>query len=278
MSRIPLWSLALLVALGLSGCGPSFTDAQTANTVEAFEAYLAKASDTDPYRHQAEVQLTLLRLEEAKSAGTIEALDAFIAKYPKGKLPDDVTNQKYIEVRDRLLFRLAEEENTAAAWERFLKQTKKANKKQKASAKRRIYMAENLSAISLAPVRQERVNLAENPEGPLDGWGFYVDVTNTGTKPIASLYVGISYLDDEGNALDHDEWPVVARALPGFLPMPDGFDKPMTPGQTRTWEFTTGDLVEGWSGKVRITHTSIRFAGDNKAGDTESDSDEEKKK
>lgn len=277
MTLFRLWPI--LVAFGLWGCGPSFSDAQSANTVEAFEAYLAKASKDDPYYHQAEVQLALLRLEAAQKAGTSEALDAFIKLYPEGKLPDDKVTQKYVDYKEKLLLEAAETENTAAAWERYLKETKKANKKQKAAAKRRVYMAENLSSVTLAPVRQERVNLAENPEGPLDGWGFYVDVTNSGTRPIESLYIGISYLDEQGGALDRNEWPVVAKRLPGFLPMPDGFDKPMAPGETRTWEYTTGDLTEGWSGKVKVVPTSIRFVGDKKAGsDSETESDEEKKK
>ncbi len=122
-------------------------------------------------------------------------------------------------------------------------------------------MAESKDLISIGPVEMEQVNLAENPEGPLDGYGFYVDVTNTGEKPIVSLTLEISYLNVDGRTLDRKFWPAVAPRLPGGLPMAEGFSKPIAPGEVRTWEWTDGDLPEAWSKKVKVYPISIRFPG-----------------
>jgi hypothetical protein len=108
----------------------------------------------------------------------------------------------------------------------------------------------------------EQVNLAENPEGPLDGYGFYVDVTNNGDAPIQYLNMQISYLDEKGTTLSRSKWPAVATRLPASLPMEEGFDKPIAKGETRQWEWTTGKTPDGWSKKVSVIPINIKFVGE----------------
>jgi hypothetical protein len=70
------------------------------------------------------------------------------------------------------------------------------------------------------------------------------------------LKLRIQYLDGSGNPVGEGEWPVVAAQLPGNLPMPEGFDKPIAPGETRRWEWTTGDMPDGWAKKSKAARLS----------------------
>jgi hypothetical protein len=154
---------------------------------------------------------------------------------------------------------------TAEAWEQFLKEFPRTKRKRKLEARKRIKMGQYLDRVALGPVRQERVNLAEDPEGPLNGWGWEIDVTNNTDKAWYKLTLGLYFLDDSGRVLDRRDWPVVAKYLPGYLPYETGFDKPMEPGETRTWEYTDGDVPDGWAREVRIVPVNIIFTDDPEA-------------
>jgi len=121
-------------------------------------------------------------------------------------------------------------------------------------------MAENRDKVSSSPVEVEQVNLAENPDGPLDGWGFTADFTNEGTEAIKYLMVEVQYLDSTGRAVQKDQWPAVAERLPGNLPMEEGFSEPIKPNTSRTFYYTTGDLPADWSKKVKLVPVDIGFA------------------
>ncbi len=250
------------LTLFLSACGPSFRDAQKANTIEAYESYLAQANESDPFYFQAQVALFELRLGAARDAGTLEEYDRFL-----NDLPDDVASlknirEKAMEERENYFYAWADELGTRKAWEKFLEEYPHTERKRKIEARRRMHMADNMNRVSLSSIRQERINLAEDPEGPLNGWGFWCEVTNTGDKPIELLQLGIYYLDDDGRVLDRDMWPVVAKALPGYLPFAEGFDKPMKPGETRTWEWTSGDFPADWARKVKVAPVHIILVGE----------------
>lgn len=255
---------ALAILLAGPGCGPSFREAQNADTIEAYENYLSQVKETDPFYYQARVRLEELRLEAAREEGTLEAFDAFLEQYPEGS--DSQLRDKAFAERKEYLYRWADEQGTREAWEQFLEDYPRARKKKKVEARRRIHMAENRDAVRVEHFRQQRVNLAEDPEGALDGWGFYADVTNVGDRPIEKLEIGLYLLGPEGEVLKRIDWPVVAKALPGFIPFAEGFDEPMKKGDTRTWEYTTGDLPEGWSRKARVAPVHIVFVDESESG------------
>ena len=165
-----------------------------------------------------------------------------------------------MEERKQFLFDWAAEQDTPEAWQKFLDEYKKGDKKLRSKARQRLRMAENRDRVDIGPVETEQVNLAENPDGPLDGWGFTADVTNKGDKPIQTLMLEIQYLNDAGKAAKTDLWPAVATALPGNLPFEEGFDKPIAPGEVRVFNYTTGDLPAGWSKKVKLVPVDIGFA------------------
>jgi hypothetical protein len=163
--------------------------------------------------------------------------------------------------REQLRWNWADGEDTPEAWQTYLDEYPKGNRTLRNKARHRSYAARFKDAIEVGAVDMEEVNLAEDPAGPKDGWGFYADVTNKGDKPIEYLMLRISYLDGNGKPLDHREWPAVAKSLPGNLPFEEGFDKPIPPNGTRRWEWTTGETPDGWAKKVAVMPVDIKWVG-----------------
>ena len=244
-----------LLALQLA-CADPFSAAQTQDTIEAYETFLAQ-NESSPFRIQAETRLEELYLEKARTSGSLEAYDIYLQKFPKGRLVEKGT-----EERREFLFGWADSQDTPEAWQKFLDEYPSGNRKMKDKARKRMRMAEHRSEIGVGPVETRQVNLAEDPEGPLDGWGFYVDVTNNGTQPLEMLMMRIRYLDDAGKSLDEKDWPVCAKRAPGGLPQVESFYLPLKPGETRTWEWTTGDMPAGWSKKVQVVPVDLKFVNE----------------
>lgn len=246
---------ALLATL-VVGCSDPYGEAQKADTIAGWETFIAE-NPKNPKRSMGQIRLEELYLEAARSSGTLEGYDTYMEKYPKGKLTETAVKE-----RRTFLMEWARTENTVAAWEKYLADYPASRSAGGREAKQRLNMAKHSDKIELGPTKMERVNLAENPEGPLDGYGFYVDVTNKGDAPIEYLNVMISYLDAEGKSLKSNKWPAVATRLPAGLPMAEGFSKPIAPGETRQWEWTTGEIPDGWSKKTRVVPINVKFVGE----------------
>ncbi len=272
-SRLTWCTLSTLVALFfLQACGPSFEETRKVDTIEAWESFLAQSSPSSPHYYKAENRLAELELEVAKAENTPEALDAFLEKFSEPQFAP--FRDKADAMREDVIYAWADEVGTVQAWEQFLSEFPKSKRRRKLEARKRIKMGEFIDKVKLGPVRQERINLAEDPEGPLNGWGWQVDVTNNTAKAWYKLTLGLYFLDDEGRVVDRRDWPVVAKFLPGYLPYETGFDKPMEPGETRTWEYADGDVPEGWARKVRIAPVNIIFIDDPAALEQAEDAEE----
>jgi hypothetical protein len=254
------WILAGLALIGFTACGGGYHEVQQTDSIEAYEGWLATANEHDPNHFIATIRLEELRLASAREAGTLEAFDTYLEAYPAGSGAKH--RAKALEAREAFLFSWADETNTVASWQKFLDEYPKAERKRRKESRRRLKMVENEGVISLGETRKERVNLAENPDGPLNGWGFWVDVTNQGEKAIERCVLRIRYLNDQRVAVGHDEYPVVAKRLQGNLPFAEGWDRPIDPGETRVWEWTTGDLPESWSQKVEVVPVDLTFVGE----------------
>jgi tetratricopeptide (TPR) repeat protein len=242
-----------LVAL-LTACGDDFTAVQKADTIEAYEAYL-EANPDSRWTLQAEGRLEGLYLEKARAEDSLEAYDAYLERFPKGTL-----RAKAFEEREEFLFDWARGEDTQASWQTFLDEYPKGDKKRRKQAERMIEVHEYLDKVTLSDTRVEQVNMAEDPKGPKDGWGFAVDVTNNGDESITDMRLVIQYLSPEGGVLREKEWPVVAPKFP--IPMEEEKLVPIAPGETRTWWWTDGVIPERWleEKKTRIKVTRISRA------------------
>jgi hypothetical protein len=234
------------------GCGDDFATVQNTDTIEAYEFYL-EAHPNGTYSFQASGRLEDLYLIKAREDQSLEGYDAYFKRFPEGNLK----SRAYAE-REGLLFGQAREVNTLDAWEAYLKEYPHATKKKKKEAQRMIKVHGYADNLELSEPEITQINLAEDPEGPLNGWGFQVRVTNTGDKTLATLHLTMVYLDDEGHALDFRDWPVVAPYW--NTPIEEERKVPMKPGDTRPWDWSSGDMPDGWSKRVRVYPSRVTFA------------------
>ncbi|MBX2798207.1 MAG: hypothetical protein KTR31_11070 [Myxococcales bacterium] len=232
------------VLLSLLGCSDPFVTAQSEDTVEAYEAYLADNPD-GRWVQEANDRLEVLLLEKAKADKTLASYDAYLERFPEGALRDNA-----LEQREEFLFRDAKTKNTLEAWKGFLEEYPKAKKRHRNFATRMVQVHGYLPNLTIGEIRQKKVNMAEDPEGPLNGWGFWVDVTNNGTETLTDLRLAIQHLSPEGGVLDEKEWALVAANWP--TPVEEERKEPMKPGETRTWEWSQADLPERWDEKSRV--------------------------
>lgn len=247
-----LFALAALLFVA-SACADDYAAATSAGTIDAFEAYL-KDNPNGRYRLQATGQLEVLYLDEARAKGSLEAYDRYLERFPEGDL-----RARAIEERETFLFDWARQAGTVDAWDTFLKAYPHAEKKRDKEARRMRDVAGYAASLSWTDVVVEAVNLAEDPNGPKDGWGFTMQVTNNGDKTLSDLRFTVSYLADDGRALGDDEWPLVAKSWP--VPIEEEKKVPFKPKETRAWSWTAGDLPEPWvKGARKVSVAPTRLA------------------
>lgn len=249
--------LPLLFAIA---CGPSFHEVQKADSIAAYEAFI-EAAPNSPSITMATIRLEELYLEKAREEKTLEAYDVYLDRYqgdPKSQLVD-----KAIEEREEFLYAWAEDSNSVEAWQKWLDEYPKGSKKRKQEARRRVGMNAYVDSLDIGPVEIEPVNLAEDEDGPLDGFLFSAEVTNNGSETIATLNMELQYLDVEGNVIDKDRWPLVAPSAPGNMPIEEEWKVPVKAGETRAYWFTDmAPEAPGWSKKARLVPIGIVFEGD----------------
>lgn len=242
------------VLVVLTACGEPFAAAQKADTIEAYEHYLAENPD-GRFSIEANGRLEVLYLEKAKAEQSLEAYDVYLERFPEGAM-----RERGLAERESFLYSWAKETNTAEGWQKYLDEYPKGKKKQRQHARRMIKVHDYLPGLEISPVRQQQINLAEDPEGPLNGWGFEADVTNNGEATITEMRLTIQYLSPEGGVLDEREWPIVAEYW--TVPVEESRKVPMGPGETRTWEWSTGDMPERWDRKAQIFVSRITLQED----------------
>jgi hypothetical protein len=244
----------LFLALVLSGCADPYADAEKANTVEAWEAFLA-GTPSPTEKLKAEVNLEILMQQKAEQSKTIADYDAFIKRFPHSK------QLKAIQTaRANVAWNEAEAAGTPEAYKKFLDENDFADAALKKKARNLVAVAEYKDKLTIPEVKVEQVNLAENPKGPKDGWGFTAEIANNGDKSIEYLNFDLTFLDAQGGKLKTVSYPLVAQAA-GQMPMPEEYQKPLAPGQKRVWSYSTGEVPDGWDHKVTLAPSTIRFVG-----------------
>ncbi len=243
----------ILLLLFLSACADPYGDAQKIDTVEAWEAFLT----TDPSgsaRLGAEARLEVLLVGQATGSAKVEDYDTVLKRFPRSRQV-----KKMRQGRANAAYALAEAENTPEAWKRFLDENKEAEGAQLKKATARVQVAEYQDKLVIGEVKVEEVSLAEDPKGPKDGWGFSVEVANTGDKTMDYLNMEVQLLDAGGAKLSAMSYPLAGTTAPGGLSLPEEYTKPFGPGDKRVWKYATGDIPEGWSKQARVVPIGIRF-------------------
>jgi hypothetical protein len=122
--------------------------------------------------------------------------------------------------------------------------------------------------LDVSAPRVEKVNLAENKKGPLDGWGVSVDVTNNGDQTLAFVGMTVDWLAPDGSivggtgrtAATHD-YPLTSDHW--TMPATEEQQTPMKPGEKRTWQWTEDFSVipEDAKPTARVYATGLRAIG-----------------
>jgi hypothetical protein len=243
----------ILLLAALFGCSDPYGAAQQADTIESYEKFISE-NPNSPKVDLAGMRLEGLYLEKARRDKKLSSYDDYLQRYPKGKM-----RQKAMDEREAFLLGWAASEDTTEAWIQFLDEYPKAKKRVKRRARQRLNMTKHRGKVLLGQVKMDRVNMAEDPQGPLNGYGFWVDVTNQGKRPITRLDLEIAYLGPSGSPLGKKRWEVVH---PGPLhsdhtPMREGFSTPLKPGATRVWEWSDAEPPDHWTKKVTVTPVHI---------------------
>jgi hypothetical protein len=175
-----------------------------------------------------------------------------LARWPTG-----VHKKKAMAERKDMLFAWAEATHTPASWQKFLDEYPTADRRLRGQAKRGKKAAAYMPSLKIGEVSFQQINLAEDPEGPLNGWEMLAPFTNNGEETLRFLQVGVHFLDDTGKVIGKDKWPLVASQFP--IPMEEEKKVPVKPGETRIWQWTTGGIPDGWAQKVALIPNSISF-------------------
>lgn len=255
--------LSLALGLGLLvACGPSFHEIQKTDTIEAYEQFLAE-SPNDPNVTLAKIRLEELYLEKARAEKTLEAYDLYLSKYQGDTTSQHVTTA--VEERETFLYDHAVEQNTKEGWQQYLDEYPKGEKKRKQEARRRIKMMEHVGDLEIGPCEMEPVNLAEDPDGPLDGFMWTAEVTNKGETAIETLNMELQHLGSDGKPIEIDKWPLVAPQAPGNMPIEEEWKQPVQPGETRLYWFSDmAPEAPGWAKKCKLVPIGIKLVGEDK--------------
>jgi hypothetical protein len=242
--------LALLTCLFLFGCeGAALHEAETQDTPEAYEAFLQEhpgSAQADRLRDRIEA----LRFGAAQESGTSEALRGFLAVHPDGKKADEASR-----LEDDLAFAEAGRTGESAALAAYLDAHPDGAHvdEARATAEKLDY----LPAMEARDVKWERINMAGDPKGELNGWAVTAEIHNGGDRTLDLVECAIDYLDATGTAVQTDTWWAVAKELSGF-PVPPSARKPLPKNQSRDFRFSTAEKPAGFADQFAVRVTSIR--------------------
>jgi len=250
--QTPLLVLFAAFALGLSACeATELQDARLKDTPAAYEAFLQQHPDSAEAGalHQ---RIDELRFAAANKAGTAAALQEYLYLHPQG-----TSRAAALVAEEELAFSEAAAANTAEAVATYLStHPKGASVKDANSLLDRLLYRER---IGVQKVRIEKINMANNADGPLDGWAVLADVVNEGHRTVSLVEVHVDLLDPAGKAAGpKNKWWAVAPDLGGF-PTPETMKPVLAPGDSRAFRWTTAAVPENWSQEVRLRVSEVRF-------------------
>ncbi len=253
--------LAVILATLLVGCADPYEDAKKADTVAAWQAYIA----TNPSGSRllnAQDRLEELLIKQARTSKTLADYDAVLKAFPKSREKKALQKE-----RTEIAMAAAEAENTPAAWETFVKENPWVDGTVVKGVQNKLAVAQYMPNLAFTDVKVEPVNLANDPTGAKDGWGFTVTVTNKGDKTINQMNMVVALLDDAGATLRVTPYePLVGAKYSTGQYTPEEIAAPLKPGESRTWNTTTGDVPEGWAQKAKVVPTKIAFETPTVAG------------
>ena len=249
--------------LALTACGPDPFDVAIADgSVEALTTFIQENPE-HKLLYMAESALEKQYGERARAANSIEGWDEYLRRYPEGTEAEDG-----LRIREQLMYDRAAEANTVESWQEFVDAYKYSNTPLKERAEQRLNVAPYLDQLTFGEVSVEPANLAENPEGEMNGFLVTADFQNTTGKTIESLTVQIDFMSDNDGAIQTDRWPLVADRNPDRTGRTEEEKRPIRNNGRRTFSYLVeppgvryneGELDERWNNSATVTPVYVRF-------------------
>lgn len=248
MSRFVLASFLIL----LTACeGTALRDAELKDSPDGYEAFLAEYPDSaEALRLRGRIDE--LRFLRAKSDKSSEAMRTYLTNHPDGVHVDEARR-----LEDEISYHEAAAVNTADAYRAYLDSHPDGASVEQARWQhdQLVYLPQ----IAVGELVTQQINMARNPEGPINGWEVVVELTNNGERRLRVVEVGIDYLSASGVTLKTDRWWAVAPDLSGF-PTPPEMKPSLRPGDSRSMTWTSAESPDGWvPGSFAVRVTKIEF-------------------
>jgi len=246
--------LALLSVFSFTLCsceGLALRNTRVKDKIEGYEAFLEKYPDSteaDAFR----ARVAELRFAAASETATAAAFREYLELHP-----NSADREAARRAEDQLSFEEASASGTAESLQAYLEGHPEGSSLDKArELLDRVLYRER---VGIHELRVQQINLANNPDGPLDGWAVLANVVNEGRRTLKVIELHVDLLDADGNASGPDnKWWAVSPNL-GAFPTPEAMKPPLAPGASRAFRWTTGDIPENWTQKAGIRVTDLRF-------------------
>jgi hypothetical protein len=251
MNRRTPFVIVLLMLL-LLGCeGNALHDAELMDSPEGYESFLARYPDsTEAGRLRTRVDE--LRFSRAKADKSSQAMRDYLTHHPDGVFVDEARR-----LEDEIAHREAAHDHTPEAYVAYLDSHPDG-----AFVEEARFAHDQLTylpKIKIGELSVEKINMARDPEGPLNGWEITAEVTNGGDRPLRTVEMAIDYLSPTKNAVRSDKWWAVAPDLSGF-PTPEEMKPTLHPGGTRMFAWTTAEVPDqAAAGSFALRVTKVGF-------------------
>lgn len=244
----------LLFVATFACLGPSYDGAMRADTIEAYEEFLAADPDS-PYQQPAEKRLEELYYEQAVAANDLAGWEKYTTRWALG-------GPHYAEGLKKhagFAWKVAIADGSPEAMRAYIEKFGKADQTLAARASG-LVAAQEYGKLELSEPRVEAVNLGEDPKGEKNGWGVSVDVTNAGDKTFAFVRLTVEWQGPDGKELVTRDYPLVSDHW--NVPATEDQTKPFKPGDKRVWQWTEDYAVvpAGTPPKAKVYPTGLREA------------------
>ena len=269
----PFYMLVLSSLFFSVACSNPYEEAQKAGTIEAYDKFIQENPDSrDVFSAQMDVET--LMVAKARETQATADFDVYLTRF-KDNPPTKATYDKMLGERKEAFWNKALDTNKAADWQAFIDEYEIKDPKKTRIARQRLVVANYLPNLQMDPIEKSQVNLQGDESGPLDGWEFSTQITNSGDKDIEAMKLRISFLDAEGKITQAKDYTVIGcgdycqRKFvfddPSYIKQDPDIGRikpPMKAGEKRDFVKTTGDVPPEWSKQLKATIIAIKFVGD----------------
>ena len=173
---------------------------------------LMGCGDSEDVKQEIEVDKrqkeAIAMVEKLKGNNNIDDLAKFLNEYQD--VADGVPSYRRIYNKKMdLVWEKTLADNSPEAYETFLQEYGGKDEAKTLKAKRLKKVAGYIDKLEWEQVTMEKVNMANDPNGPLNGWKFETEITNNGDKSIDFLKARIEFMDADGKVVGyHDEYNI----------------------------------------------------------------------